>query len=264
VKLNLFSPLIWLSLSVLLGIYNMANAGAPLIYVAVNAGAMLLAVSLIVFVPVIKAERVTLILCACAVAALGLPLVIGADLDGVRRWIGVGPVQFHSAMLVLPTLVALSPRLKPAHGVAAAAFASIAISLQPDRASAIALLAGTAALLIVNRSPTHTIQLLFAGFAVAATFMLPDSLEPAAYVENILPDAWRNSPILAIVLAASLAAALIIPAICDQRLFPLTATIGGFAVASLMGTYPVPLLGYGAAAIIGYGLAVAAARQPVP
>ena len=31
--------------------------------------------------------------------------------------------------------------------------------------------------------------------------------------------------------------------------------MGGFVVAAMVGSYPMPLIGYGASAIIGYGLA---------
>jgi cell division protein FtsW (lipid II flippase) len=263
-KFSLTSPSLWLIVVVLAGVANMALGSAPLHYMAINAAALAAMLAMIRFLPVIKTERLVLIMSAAAIIALGLPLLIGPDLEGIRRWIGLGPVQLHSGMLVLPMLVALFPRLKSAHGITAVALAAVAISLQPDRASAIALLTGTAALLVANRSATNALQLLCAGVAVAVTFMRPDTLEPLAFVENVLPDALGSNPLLAVVLGASLAAALFIPAIGHQKLIPVMATVGGFAVASLLGAYPVPVIGYGAAAIIGYGLAVAAARQPVP
>jgi hypothetical protein len=263
-KFKFTSPSLWLIIVVMTGIANMVVGSAPVHYIAINAVALVAALAIMRFLPAIETEHAVLVVSAVAIFALALPLLIGPDLEGIRRWIGLGPVQLHSGMLVLPMLVALFPRLKSAHGITAVALAAVAISLQPDRASAIALLTGTAALLVANRSATNALQLLCAGVAVAVTFMRPDALEPVAFVENVLPDAWRSNPLLAVLLGASLAAALFIPAIGHQKLIPVMATVGGFAVASLLGAYPVPVIGYGAAAIIGYGLAVAAARQPVP
>jgi uncharacterized membrane protein YccC len=72
-----------------------------------------------------------------------------------------------------------------------------------------------------------------------------------------------NNPLLAAILAASLAATIIIPALGKRRLVPVTATFAGFAIASFLGAYPVPLLGYGAASILGFGLAIAMKRVDV-
>jgi hypothetical protein len=262
-KLAPTPPHLWLIICVLAGIANMAAGSAPSHYLAINAFALATALALIRFVPAIKTERAVIIASAFAIFALGLPLLIGPDLEGVRRWIGIGPVQLHSGMLVLPMLVMLLHRLASPYGIAATAFASILISLQPDRASAIALLAATGALLVAHRSTTHLIQLLCAGLAIGVTFMRPDILEPVPFVENVLSDAWLKNPLLAVGLAASLAAAVIMPVLGNVRFCPVTATLAGFATASFLGAYPSPLLGYGAAAIVGFGLAIAAARQPV-
>jgi hypothetical protein len=36
--------------------------------------------------------------------------------------------------------------------------------------------------------------------------------------------------------------------------------MAGFTIPSLLGSYPQPLIGYGASAILGYGLGIAALR----
>lgn len=262
-KSALHSPILWLSLTVMIGIANMAAGRAPPHYMAINAIALVVAVAAIHFAPALKTGRVTIALSAAAILALIAPLLFGPDLEGVSRWIGTGPVQLHSGMLVIPTLVALLPRLKSGPALVAMALACIAIAMQPDRASAIALLSGTWAALFTNRSASNTIQLLFASVAVCVIFVRPDAMQPVAFVENVLSDAWLQNPLLAVAIAASLAAALILPAMGNRQLVPVEATIAGFAIASLLGAYPTPLIGYGAAAILGFGVGVAAARQPV-
>jgi cell division protein FtsW (lipid II flippase) len=161
-KIAQTSPGLWLTISVSAGIGYMLIGGAPTHYGASNAVALAAVLTMIRFLPAIKTERAAVILSVFAILALGLPLLLDPVLAGVRRWIGVGPVQLHSGMLVLPLLVVLLPRLKSAIAVVVTALAAILITLQPDRASAIALLAGTGALLFVDRSATHFIQLLCA------------------------------------------------------------------------------------------------------
>jgi hypothetical protein len=259
-KFALSSPSLWLIICVVASIANMAAGSAPSHYLAINAIALAAALAMIRFVPAFKTDSAVMIVSAFAILALGLPLLLGPDLAGVRRWIGAGPVQLHSGMLVLPLLVVLLPRLKSAHAMAVRALAAILISLQPDRASAIALLAGTGALFLVNRSTTNALQLLCAFLATGVTFIRPDILEPVAFVENVLSDVWLKNPLLAVGLAASLTATIIIPSLGNRRLIPVTATLAGFAIASFLGAYPVLLLGYGAASILGFGLAIAMTR----
>ncbi len=107
-------------------------------------------------------------------------------------------------------------------------------------------------------------QLLLAALAVLATFAQPDGLQPVRFVETILSDAWQHHPAVAVMLMGILAVTLTLPAVGHPDRFPAAATVAGFAVASLIGAYPVPLLGYGASSILGFGLAIAAARRSVP
>jgi hypothetical protein len=257
------SPALWLSLCVLMGIANMALGSAPWHYLAINAAALVAAIAVIRFSSTLQTERAAIILCAFAITALTMPLFVGPDLEGIRRWVGFGPLQLHSGMLILPMLAILLQRLKSIHAIVVTALAAIAISFQPDRASAIALFAGTGALLLTNRSAANVIQALCTCLAVAATFLQPDNLQPVAFVENILPSAWRYNPFVAVALAASLFTAIVIPTYDNRHLIPAATTLSGFVLASMIGAYPVPLIGYGAAAIIGFGLAVAVARHPV-
>jgi hypothetical protein len=257
------SPSLWLTASVIAGIAYMAMNGAPLHYPAINAIALGLALVLMRIAPGADSSRAPIGLAAIAIFVLALPILAGPEVKGVNRWIELGPVRLHSGMLVLPMLAVILPRLKPMHQVATLALAAIAVSLQPDRASAIALMAGAGASLGAHRSSAAAALFLTAGFSVWASFAQPDVLTAVPFVENVLPDAWRAAPLGTVALAAALFAAIFFPAFGNGRLFPMAAVLAGFTIASLIGAYPVPLIGYGASAILGFGLAVAAARQPV-
>jgi cell division protein FtsW (lipid II flippase) len=262
--IGLKSPGLWLAVSVIIGIAHMVTGGAPPHFMIINAAALGIALVIIRFAPAVDEGRAPVALAAAAIAILIFPLLTGPEVAGASRWIGVGPVTLHSGMLMLPILAALLFRLKPAPQVAVVALAAIAVSLQPDRASAMALLAGTGALAFANRSATRAAQMVLAGLAIWATFAQPDTLQPVRFVENVVSDSWRQNPLVGAILLASLVATLVIPVSGNRRLFPVAAILAGFTFASLIGAYPVPLVGYGASAILGFGLAIAAARQPVP
>ena len=67
--------------------------------------------------------------------------------------------------------------------------------------------------------------------------------------------------LLAVSLVTSLA--LILRAPTPAR-WPLAGALSGFVLAALLGDYPTPLIGYGAASIIGLGLALPAMRTKEP
>jgi hypothetical protein len=260
-KIEPTSPILWLILSVTAGIVYLMISGAPLHYPAINAIALGLGLALIRFMPWPKSDNTNTALAAAAVFALFLPLLIGPELGGIRRWIGLGPFQLHSGMMVLPMLVTLLPHLKPRQRIYMIAAACIAISIQPDRASAVALLAGTSAILLADKSVSNALPTICAFGAVCTTLIQPDSLEAVRFVERVIIDAWQDSPLVASLLAATLLATLIIPGLRSRSLIAASAVMAGFAIASLLGVYPVPFIGYGASSVLGFSLAVAANRR---
>jgi hypothetical protein len=260
-KIEPTSPGLWLTICVTAGIVYMMMGGAPLHYPAINAIALVMALALMHFMPRSKNQSANTALAAGTVLVLFLPLVIGPELNGVRRWVGIGPFQLHSGMMVLPMLATLLPRLKPALRISMIAAACVAISIQPDRASAIALLTGTIAILIMDKSVPNVLSVICTIASVGVTFIQSDSLEAVRFVERVLVDAWHYSPLIASVLGAALVASLIIPTLTRRDLRAAFAVMAGFAIASLLGVYPVPFIGYSASSILGFGLAVAAIRK---
>ncbi len=258
------SPGFWLAAIVIIGIANMAIGGAPSHYLAVNAAALGLALAAIGLMPSNSRRTFPLAIAVTAVIILILPLLIGPEVTGMRRWVGFGAVQLHSGMLALPVLAAVLLQLKPVNRLILIALAASAIAVQPDRASAMALFAASGAVVYANRSAVNAAQLLLAALAVLATFAQPDVLQPVRFVETILSDAARHHLAAAAMLIAILAATLILPALRYPDRAVAAAAVAGYAVASLIGAYPVPLLGYGASSILGFGLAIAAARRSVP
>lgn len=103
--------------------------------------------------------------------------------------------------------------------------------------------------------------------AVAITSLRPDPLEPVAFVERVVPDAFATNAMLGVLIGAALLFACVAPLFVQPanargaRSF--AGVMAGFALASTIGPYPVPLSGYGASSILGYALALALLRVSI-
>ena len=85
---------------------------------------------------------------------------------------------------------------------------------------------------------------------------------PQRFVENVVTDVWTIQPLAALALMLALVWPLIVLARGDERTrlsrLALAAVLMGFVAISFAAPYPVPLIGYGAAPLLGFGLAFAA------
>ena len=158
-------------------------------------------------------------------------------MDGVARWLPLGPLALHSGMVAVPLLVVCAAADADVRwGAAMLAAAMICAAFQPDAATALALAFTAATLAVLSRSPAMTMT-------------------------AVLPQLWAIQPIAAILLGATLAwsAFILLTLEAPSRLPALasTAALAGFVAMSFLGAYPTPLIGYGAAPFIGFGLAFA-------
>ncbi len=203
---------------------------------------------------------------ALAVIALSLA---GPGQDGVHRWLGVGPVQFNAAALVLPLAIAGFSSERPWLSVLCFALIAALLAWQPD-ISQLAGLAIAAVILGMDRFGWRGAILALAVAAAAITLCLfrPDPLEAVPHVEGIVAMAWAQSPAYAIAMAASLAVTMLSPLL----LWPvrelrwtgvaLSAYFATTSLAPLFGAYPVPLAGYGVSFVLGWWLGLAALAVP--
>jgi hypothetical protein len=124
------------------GMAGFALGGAPSNYLAINGGALGLLVALLLAPGQARSAALIPAVTFAAIALLFAALVLGPDLQGVRRWIMLGPVRLHAGMLAIPALVAVLPRQREGLAACAAALCMLAIWAQPDFASALALFGG--------------------------------------------------------------------------------------------------------------------------
>lgn len=262
-------PAVALTLAVLVGLAGLRIGGAPLSYLIVNAAALALALAFAFALRRIPSR--TLIrasLVACPVLALAA-LLIGPEVDGVHRWLPLGPLRLHAAMLAGPVFVAaLQLEDSPLATAASVALAAV-IAFQPDFATALALTCAAALLLAARVSRGRIIALVAALASLGTTVMVGDQLQPVPFVEGVLQALFSQNSLLGALAVAALIAAILLPALNPasrmQGGLALSGWFAGLTIASLVGNYPTPLIGYGAAPIIGYGLALALlGRTPRP
>lgn len=240
-----------LSCAVGAGALAMAARGAPSAWIVVNLGASVLA-ALLAIVPW-RRDRPLLLVAPLLVFAT---LLAGMPIEGVRRWVGLGPVALHVGMAVLPAFAVIAAhRPGPAVSVAGIVVAAT-LAVQPDRGTAIAFAAAMAIGTFLRPTRWSAISALCALLAVATTFIRPDPLAPVTHVEGVLQDLALQAWPLGMAAAVALMAAIAAPLRAGRDGAILAAFYCGLALASLIGPYPTPLLGYGVAPIIGYGLAL--------
>ncbi|KTE37915.1 MULTISPECIES: hypothetical protein [unclassified Sphingopyxis] len=267
-------PVPWVGVAALVvatasGMLFFLLGGAPPAYIALNGLALLLGLVLVVAFPAGRMnERAAICAVVLGVTGIAATLVSGFDLEGIRRWLPLGPVRLHAAMLFLPAIAVLMPYLSGRIQLAAVIALATVFAVQPDFAAALALAAG----FILSRPGRQ--ERLVTGIGVAAsmtaiatTLFRPDPLVAVKFVERVVPDAFAANAMLALLIGAALLFACAAPLFArsgnPRAVRALAGVIGGFMLASVIGAYPVPLGGYGASPILGYALALALLRMPV-
>ncbi|HEX6369243.1 MAG TPA: hypothetical protein VF006_09940 [Longimicrobium sp.] len=196
-------------------------------------------------------------------AALAATL-LAPGVEGVHRWVPLGPVRLHAAAVLLPLLLVAMQGLSQARGwwisTGVAVGVALVLLLQPDAAQATAFAAGCLVLLLplAGRDPLRLTSLLSLPLLAGLTWLRQDPLAPVPYVEGIID------------LAAGLGAGWAVAAVLSLLVLPLPFFLAGrrpgkhaglalgtyvtvtLLAAFLTGNFPVPVMGYGVSPILGY------------
>ena len=217
---------------------------------------------------------------ACLLIALTF---LDRGLEGVHRWLALGPIVLQPAAIVLPSIItamyALSLNLSLTENTKNKENKSVGIGaiilsmtmatllvLQPDAAQMTAFAVATSLLLVLRfglKSFVPFLILILLGYTYFS-WMRPDPIAPVMHVERIYELAYHRG--LIYVLVAILATVLLfVPFITiiyrKQSTNPLLViALGGYfltcLVATFIGNFPVPIIGYGLSAILGYSTAL--------
>lgn len=216
-----------------------------------------------------RADLAALLTLGALVAALLAPGV-----DGVHRWVRLGPVRLQTSALFLPLLIVALERLARSRGwwtaTLLAVGAMLVLFLQPDAAQATAF-AGAAAILLLpgaGGGVARWVALLSLPVVAALSWLRRDPLAPVPHVEEIVGLAgnlWMGWGV------AAVAALLLLPAPfllagrgAGRRAgLALGAYVGITVLAAFVGHFPVPVMGYGVSPILGYLLGAGAFLRTV-
>ncbi|OJT21907.1 hypothetical protein BO221_24440 [Archangium sp. Cb G35] len=207
---------------------------------------------------------------AAAVLVLLAATFLFPPVEGVHRWLSLGPVRLNASVVASPwAMLALWGLLqggRPGLAVGLVTGTQLLHGAQPDAGQALALLAGVLVLFIGARSLSWGWKVAGGGLAamgVALACMRFDSLEAVPHVERIIHlAAARGVPCL---LAALVALGLLLlpmvhgavglrTARSDSAL--LAGALGAYWLGTLAvtewGNYPVPVMGAGAGPVLGW------------
>jgi hypothetical protein len=248
--------------ALLLGLWVMRGAGVGALQAGAGVAALALAVAVARSASVDRRAPVV----AAAGVVLALATLAAPGLNGVHRWIPLGPLALHVSPLAAPwALRAMDGGLRAGRFGWAA---TLALGLQgvhaaqPDAGQATAFAAGAIALLVPAAGPRRLRAVL--GLALAAlaavAWARPDPLAPVPHVEGIVRLAIDQGLGVAAVAALALLAAA--PLLGGRP--ALSAYLAAAVGVTAFGAFPVPVLGFGVSGLVGAWLAIALSGSPRP
>jgi cell division protein FtsW (lipid II flippase) len=244
-----------------LGLSYMAVAGAPAFYLVMNGAAFLLGLlALGVIVEAGRIGRVPPGLVSMVLATILLAVSLGGvSANGVSRWISVGGVLLQPSLILVPSLVLGFVRSRDGLSGLAVMIAALALALQPDRAMAAALAAGSLSIALTRRGWLELAAIAAAVMGFIATMIRPDLSPAMPFVDQILFSSFAVHPVAGLALWCG-TALMLVPAVVGLARDPHhRAAYAAFVAlwlavigAAALGNYPTPLVGYGGSAILGY------------
>ncbi len=206
------------------------------------------------------------ILFALATAVLAAVLLAGIELDGVKRWLSLGPLTVQPALILGPLLLALAASREGRHWRIAILVPILLVALQPDAASLLALVAGTAAMIAHAAGRARSgwsarrIGIAAGAGALAVLGLIVAGIQtppPVAFVEGTVGIAGLSGPTAMLLHFAAIV--LMIAALLslgDQAGVALAAYFAAAAIAAVFWTFPMPVAGAGPSHAVGFGLAI--------
>lgn len=194
-----------------------------------------------------------------AVGAAGLfATLLVPGVEGVHRWLPVGPLRIHVGAVVLPAMLVLFPLLSRRVSALFALLTAGFLFAQPDLAQAGAFATAWSLIALLEHRGRAALGVLLACGVAAVSWFRPDPLEPVPHVEGIVGLALEQHAGLGLLSVLALLLVPLVPLVFADRPhgFALASYFTATMLASWLGHYPVPVLGYGVSPILGYYCAV--------
>lgn len=248
-----------LAIPVLSGLGYLFAYEAPRSFVLINAAALTVSLLAIVLSPGISTRPARFGAILAALVMLFLPLATGPEVNGASRWLPLGPFPLHAGMLVVPALAVCSAEER-AFAPGILSLALLAALLHPDMATGAALMLAAVGLYDATRDWRFGVVAIVA-FAASLVAAMRGELPAQPFVERVIFLLARADPLAALGLLAALVAGFYLmvggAAGTPAQRKALGGALFGFSFAGLVANYPSALIGYGAAPILGFGLALA-------
>lgn len=250
----------------ILGLVFMIMGGAPIGYLGINLGALV--IGFLLSANLTHSRFLTDRWRGIMMLAAGLSLVatalFGLQVEGSARWVMLGPLSLQPSLVFVPIMIVAYVGLHNSTATFGMIAAAFALALQPDRAMSATLATGMLAILLSRRDRlTVSVAIAsFVGFAVA--FVRPDTGQAVPFVDQIIFESFEVHFLAGLAVVGGLAM-LMLPALAGLRFegairetsIVFGATWASVIFASALGNYPTPLVGYSGAAILGYVLSLA-------
>ena len=253
---------------VVVGLMAMSVAGAPRSLVLAQGGVGLVALVLAAagsrwgFRPGAAGAR---IVCVAALLLMAAPLAFDG-IDGVQRWVALGPLQIQPAAIALPLVVAYVAQERVQWlAVPALMAAGVIGALQPDGQVLQGIIAVALCMALLVRGGVFWWSAVGLSTLLGLAAALGPSLDPVPYVEEVLPRAFEANWLLGVAAAVALAAVPLLILTSSLRRsatsIALAALWAGLIATGLSGAYPTPVLGYGLSWVVGFALSLGLASR---
>lgn len=199
-------------------------------------------------------------------AILAWVLIGGIELDGVKRWLPLGPFNIQPALVLCPLILAIVASREGRHWRAAVLLPLFLIALQPDAATSLALAVGVAVLMATAslRSrrgwSTRRMTVAIGAVALAMAALLFTGIQtppPVAFVEGTAEIAALSGlPAILLHIGAIVFAVAALASRGGPADLALAAYFAVAAIAALFWAFPMPIVGAGPSHLIGFGLAI--------
>lgn len=201
-----------------------------------------------------------------AALVLVLLLVQGTELDGVKRWLAIGPAHVQPALILAPLFLAIVAGQEGRHWRVAILLPILLVALQPDAATLVAMTGGVAG--ITAAASVQSVRgwtarrkaLAAAALCLAAIGIVFTGIQtpPAvAFVEGTVEIAAMSGSIAIFLHAFAVVIGVVALAIAGGTdgaalaiYFALT------ALAALFWAFPMPIVGAGPSHLVGFGVAI--------
>ncbi|QSQ22784.1 hypothetical protein JY651_48130 [Pyxidicoccus parkwayensis] len=255
-----------------MGLVYMTLAGAPVGYLIINAGALVIGLALLF--PVSRGLGAGGRLPGVLILGLSLLLLatalLGLRVEGAARWVNLGGVIVQPSLVLLPLMLVGFSRTRTPLATVGIVVAALAMALQPDRAMAAMMTLALAAVAVTRADRPTCLAFTASLLAFGVTLLRPDALPAVPFVDRILFSSFGVHALAGLaVLAGSVM--LVVPAIIgrsrdgDDRAtcFAFGAAWLAATLAAAFGNHPTPVVGFGGSAILGYALSLSLLPRPV-